>query len=72
MSDGNKVALVTGAGTGIGKASAKALANAGYALVLAGRRKEPLEAVKKEIEGTGGKAIVLPATLASRTRSRRC
>ena len=57
MSNGNKVALITGAGTGIGRASAKALANAGYALVLAGRRKEPLEAVKKEIEGTGRKAI---------------
>ncbi len=52
-----KVALVTGAGTGIGKSSAKALAKAGYALVLAGRRKEPLEAVKKEIEAVGGKAI---------------
>src|SRR6266542_279665 len=58
MSNEHKVALITGAGTGIGKASAKTLAKAGYALVLAGRRKEPLEAVKKEIEGTGGKAIV--------------
>ena len=53
----SKVALVTGAGTGIGKSSAKALAKADYALVLAGRRKEPLEAVKKEIEAAGGKAI---------------
>jgi NAD(P)-dependent dehydrogenase (short-subunit alcohol dehydrogenase family) len=59
MSSGTRVALITGAGTGIGKASAKALANAGYALVLAGRRKELLEAVKKEIERTGGKAIAL-------------
>jgi NAD(P)-dependent dehydrogenase (short-subunit alcohol dehydrogenase family) len=53
----SKVALVTGAGTGIGKASAKALAKAGYAVMLTGRRKEPLDAVKKEIEAAGGKAI---------------
>src|SRR3990170_8338787 len=53
----SKVGLVRGAGTGIGKSSAKALAKAGYALVLAGRRKEPLEAVKKEIEAAGGKAL---------------
>jgi len=57
MAAASKVALVTGAGTGIGKASAKALAKAGYALVLAGRRKEPLESVKKEIEAAGGKAL---------------
>ncbi len=59
MAAASKVALVTGAGTGIGKASAKALAKAGYALVLAGRRKEPLEAVKKEIETAGGKALAV-------------
>jgi NAD(P)-dependent dehydrogenase (short-subunit alcohol dehydrogenase family) len=40
-----KVALVTGAGTGVGKASAIALAQQDFALVLAGRRKAPLEAV---------------------------
>jgi NAD(P)-dependent dehydrogenase (short-subunit alcohol dehydrogenase family) len=56
-----KVALVTGAGTGIGKASAKALARDGYAVVLAGRRKEPLDAVAKEIEAAGGKALAVQA-----------
>lgn len=54
-----KVALVTGAGSGIGKASALALAGAGYALVLAGRRKEPLDAVAAEIEGKGGEALAV-------------
>ena len=38
-----KVAVVTGAGTGIGKASALALLKEGYAVALAGRRKEPLD-----------------------------
>jgi NAD(P)-dependent dehydrogenase (short-subunit alcohol dehydrogenase family) len=52
----DKVALVTGAGSGIGKATAKALGKEGYAVVLAGRRVEPLEAVAKEI---GGKAIAV-------------
>ncbi len=38
-----KVALITGAGTGVGRASARSLADAGFAIVLAGRRREPLE-----------------------------
>jgi len=58
-----KVALVTGAGTGIGKASAKALARDGYAVVLAGRRKEPLDAVAREIEAAGGKALAVPTNV---------
>ena len=56
---GNKVALVTGAGTGIGKASAIALARAGYNVVLAGRRLEPLEAAAREAETHGQKAIAV-------------
>jgi NAD(P)-dependent dehydrogenase (short-subunit alcohol dehydrogenase family) len=43
MSEAAKVAMVTGAGSGIGQACALALLNAGYAVVLAGRRKEALE-----------------------------
>ena len=42
-----KVALVTGAGTGIGRAAALGLSGAGYAVVLAGRRKEALEETAK-------------------------
>lgn len=47
----NKVALVTGAGTGIGKAAAKALLNGGYQVVLTGRNHEKL---KQAIEDIGG------------------
>jgi len=53
-----KVALVTGAGTGIGRASAIALANAGFTVVLSGRRREPLEAAAAE---AGHDAVATPA-----------
>ena len=46
-----KVAMVTGAGSGIGKACAVALGKAGYAVVLAGRRLEPLQTVAATMSG---------------------
>jgi NAD(P)-dependent dehydrogenase (short-subunit alcohol dehydrogenase family) len=55
-----KVAMVTGAGTGIGKAASLALAKAGYAVVLTGRRQELLEATAKEA-GAGARPLVFPA-----------
>ena len=55
----NKVALVTGAGTGVGRAIAKTLAKQGYKVVLTGRRKEKLDEVAKEIDDTH--VIVIPA-----------
>jgi NAD(P)-dependent dehydrogenase (short-subunit alcohol dehydrogenase family) len=56
-----KVALVTGAGTGVGKAVAMALMEEGYALVLSGRRKEPLDAVVDRAKAMGAEAIAIAA-----------
>jgi NAD(P)-dependent dehydrogenase (short-subunit alcohol dehydrogenase family) len=55
-----KVALITGAGSGIGKAAALALAKEGYAVVLAGRRQEPLDAVVAEVKKLGVNALAVP------------
>jgi NAD(P)-dependent dehydrogenase (short-subunit alcohol dehydrogenase family) len=54
-----KVAIITGAGSGIGKQSALALFREGYSIALAGRRKEPLEAVAAEADA-GDRALVAP------------
>ena len=55
-----KVAIVTGGGTGVGRAAALALAGEGFAVVVSGRRPEPLKEVASEIGSTGGRAIVVP------------
>ncbi len=60
MSAHTKVAIVTGAGTGIGRASALALLREGYAVALAGRRKEPLEAVATDAGPDGSRVIFVP------------
>jgi NAD(P)-dependent dehydrogenase (short-subunit alcohol dehydrogenase family) len=57
MASSNKVAVVTGAGSGVGKACSLALMQAGYAVVLAGRRKDRLEGVLAEAKAAGWKAL---------------
>ncbi len=56
-----QVAVVTGAGTGIGRASAIALAAEGARVALVGRRREPLEETAGVIRGFGGETLVVPA-----------
>ena len=63
MSTDSKVAVVTGAGTGVGKAAALALLADGYRVVLAGRRAEPLREVA-ELSAAGERALVIPTDVA--------
>jgi NAD(P)-dependent dehydrogenase (short-subunit alcohol dehydrogenase family) len=61
-----RVALVTGASSGLGTQFAKALADNGAAVALVARRAERLKALKAEIEGKGGKAIAIEADVTDR------
>lgn len=61
-----KVAMVTGASSGIGREIALALSEAGAAIVLVARREAELDAVRAEIEAAGGRAATVAADLADR------
>ncbi len=60
MNSDGKVAIITGAGTGIGKRTALLLLSEGYSVALAGRRREPLESTKSEAGDSGSRALVVP------------
>jgi NAD(P)-dependent dehydrogenase (short-subunit alcohol dehydrogenase family) len=60
MNESKKIALVTGAGTGIGRSVALALTQVGYAVVLAGRRAGLLEETAAAARSLGGKTQVVP------------
>ena len=64
MASHSKVAIVTGAGTGVGKAAALALLADGYRVVLAGRRLEPLAEVIAE-SGAADRALAVPTDVAN-------
>ena len=64
MSSHNKVAIITGAGSGVGKATALAFLKDGYRVVLAGRRAEPLNDVIKEAGATAANALAVPTNVA--------
>jgi NAD(P)-dependent dehydrogenase (short-subunit alcohol dehydrogenase family) len=64
MASAHKVAMVTGAGTGVGKAVALALAEEGYAVVLAGRRQPRLDETARAVGGPAARALVVPADVA--------
>lgn len=61
MPSPEKIALVTGAGTGIGKQVALALMQSGFSVVLAGRRREPLDRVAQEGAASGTRSLVVTA-----------
>jgi NAD(P)-dependent dehydrogenase (short-subunit alcohol dehydrogenase family) len=67
----NKIALVTGAGSGIGRAVALALLNEGYSLVLAGRRFDALEQTVAEAGPAGARALPVPTDVSDPSSVRR-
>ena len=66
-----RVAVVTGAGTGIGHGVALVLAEHGADIVLAGRRPEPLEEAAREIEALGRRALAVPTDVTELDQCRR-
>ncbi|WP_328480407.1 SDR family NAD(P)-dependent oxidoreductase [Streptomyces sp. NBC_00377] len=63
----SRIAVVTGASSGIGAATARQLAAAGYRVVLTARRKDRIEALAEEITRAGGSATAYPLDVTDRT-----
>jgi 3-oxoacyl-[acyl-carrier protein] reductase len=59
-----KVAIITGGGQGIGRATALAFADAGATVILAQRTLGPLEETRQQVESAGGRALVVPTDVA--------
>jgi NAD(P)-dependent dehydrogenase (short-subunit alcohol dehydrogenase family) len=70
MASTDRIAIVTGAGTGIGKASALALVKEGWSVVLAGRRKEMLEAAVREAGSAASRTLAVPTDVGDPTSVR--
>ena len=68
----NKIAWVTGAGTGIGRGGALALASAGAHVVLSGRRQAQLKQVAEQMVASGGSAEVVPLDIVDRAAVDAC
>jgi NADP-dependent 3-hydroxy acid dehydrogenase YdfG len=67
----DRIALVTGASSGFGEATALVLARAGAKVAICARRRDRLDALKSRIEAEGGEALVVEADLAQEAEARR-
>jgi NAD(P)-dependent dehydrogenase (short-subunit alcohol dehydrogenase family) len=63
-------ALITGSGSGLGRATARLFAGRGADIVLAGRRRDPLEQTAGEVEAMGRRAVVVPADVSDADQCR--
>ena len=65
------VALITGASSGIGEATARRLAEHGASVVVVARRKDRLDALVSEVEASGGTAVAVQADITDRDQANR-